>query len=403
MCGLVGWQLSPAALQEGSVHTLATILMYMAERRGDDSWGAARYTPGEGINVVKALGASTKTCRIEKLIAPQVLAHTRKATTGAVSLRNAHPFEIGKIVGAHNGFVFAHQEMNNKFKRNFECDSEHVIAHIAENKPLNTLNGVGTVSYLKVNKPGEIFIGRGSSSDMEIYGIGPRNEMRGVVYASVGNWVKDALDMAGFHEYFVFKTYTHRLYKLTTNEVEEVGQFDFGTATGGTDYRNHWSYSGGYESRGIFRDPKGATEPPSNAKKDNDKGIVIIKGNGAYHGSGTSNFDDNKDYVEYWKRRNVANVEEISPSDLDRHVPSSLKKTPEVGGVDGKEKAQETQGKTELCAGCGDRGPRVMRFADNVESGLVHYESVGKLLCFDCAMWWVDETHSPIGSNVIEM
>ena len=34
-----------------------------------------------------------------------IIGHTRAATTGAVTTRNAHPFSYGSIIGAHNGII----------------------------------------------------------------------------------------------------------------------------------------------------------------------------------------------------------------------------------------------------------------------------------------------------------
>ena len=37
-----------------------------------------------------------------------LIGHNRYATRGAVSELNAHPFEFGRVVGAHNGTIYNH-------------------------------------------------------------------------------------------------------------------------------------------------------------------------------------------------------------------------------------------------------------------------------------------------------
>lgn len=48
-----------------------------------------------------------------------VAGHTRQATQGAITHKNAHPFRYGRIIGAHNGVVIAPER--------YEVDSEYLI------------------------------------------------------------------------------------------------------------------------------------------------------------------------------------------------------------------------------------------------------------------------------------
>jgi len=45
--------------------------------------------------------------------------HTRQATQGAITTRNAHPFRYGRYIGCHNGIVYAPKQ--------YEVDSEFLI------------------------------------------------------------------------------------------------------------------------------------------------------------------------------------------------------------------------------------------------------------------------------------
>lgn len=214
-------------MKQGDLRTLATILGYNANNRGDESWGVAKLL-GKDVKVVKDVGSIRKTCRIRNILSPQVIGHTRKATTGAVSVPNAHPFIHGKIIGAHNGFVYDHKELNREFNRDFEVDSQHLIAHISEGRDIDSLGGVGTVSYLNVEQPTEIYLGRGANSDLMVCYIGSKENPVGVVWASIANWVYDAIEMAGFPHHEVAPTSIRSLYKIKDYSVKEIGEFPLG-------------------------------------------------------------------------------------------------------------------------------------------------------------------------------
>lgn len=57
-----------------------------------------------------------------------LLGHNRWATSGAVSNKNAHPFEFDKIVGAHNGTL--RSVFNLDDSKDFEVDSENLYHHM---------------------------------------------------------------------------------------------------------------------------------------------------------------------------------------------------------------------------------------------------------------------------------
>ncbi|MCA1558695.1 MAG: class II glutamine amidotransferase, partial [Acidobacteria bacterium] len=98
---------------------LASVLCLEMDRRGGDSYGL--HAHGE---LTRELGRAARSIKISRLIeASQVLGHTRKATTGEVTRRNAHPFSIGGIIGAHNGIVDNHRELNRVYSRDFKVDS----------------------------------------------------------------------------------------------------------------------------------------------------------------------------------------------------------------------------------------------------------------------------------------
>jgi hypothetical protein len=119
--------------------------MLANERRGCHSYGFS----ADGI-VRKAAKPISRMSRkeLKSLARAQtVMAHTRHATHGAVTANNAHPFEIGGIVGAHNGVVSNHWALNTEFGRRYDVDSQHIFRHLADGIPLDTISAYGAISW----------------------------------------------------------------------------------------------------------------------------------------------------------------------------------------------------------------------------------------------------------------
>jgi predicted glutamine amidotransferase len=151
MCGIFGFQCTDDNnLTEYEAGILGVTLASEMEGRGKDSFGVALFDPTGKIDVIKGLGKiSEKGSHVLREISvyPKILGHTRAATVGEVSIPNAHPFEVGNIIGVHNGSVGNYKEMNEKYGRTFEVDSQHLFAHINEDLPLLELSGYGVVFY----------------------------------------------------------------------------------------------------------------------------------------------------------------------------------------------------------------------------------------------------------------
>lgn len=357
MCGLFGWQLSPEAMREGDPLVLATVLAFNSERRGDDSWGVAMRNPAQvpAVTLLKNIGSIKKTCRVPHIVASQVLGHTRKMTTGAVSLRNAHPFAFGNIVGAHNGWLYEHHKLNTKHKRECQVDSEHIFMHLAEGKPVDDLEGLGTITYLNVQQPDIIYAGRSRTSEFAVMGIGPRTKPIGIVWCSVMNWLDEAISMAGYRENFVWPTQLKTLYRFENYECIEEGDFDFKQASWAGN-NNTRVYGGGYSC-----------------------------GYGDYEGyRGRTSFDQR----DYDKEKGVVQLPlktSVSKSELDA-LPEHLKKNQEIGGL------EEGQGKKAVapdlqCMACGDFGRPVTSYEDDPD-GILYFGSIDQDLCFQCAALW---------------
>ncbi len=110
MCGIVGYIGGRSALP---------VLMDGLKRleyRGYDSAGVA-YINGNGIEIKKTKGRIEDLRKILPLPAPEAkigVGHTRWATHGAPSDRNAHPHVCGGIVVVHNGIIENYRDLKTR-------------------------------------------------------------------------------------------------------------------------------------------------------------------------------------------------------------------------------------------------------------------------------------------------
>lgn len=161
MCGIFGWHITKdAPITRDQRIILATVLGLRNDTRGGDSWGGV---VGKDLKVIRGLGDVVNGIR-EFIPYGRIMGHTRKATTGKVSLDNAHPFTIGHIIGGHNGMVYNHSELNKKYNRDCSVDSMHIFQHISEDKDISEIQGYGAIEYIDINQPEKVFLSRISSS-----------------------------------------------------------------------------------------------------------------------------------------------------------------------------------------------------------------------------------------------
>lgn len=237
MCGIWGYQFPISVVHDRPSFTarsiLTSLLMCAMEERGQDSWGFAVRVPvgtpdaPSGIAVIKNIGPCTKLVD-PRLVASthQVVAHTRKASQGAVCKANAHPFQVKTIVGVHNGHVSNHHDLNTKYTRTCDVDSEHIFHHLANKQALDELDASGAVVWVDTDTPDAIHLVRSHSGQLSVYGIGPTGcavtETEAIVWCSTEPPLVCALAMAGYDSFeFRINAETHYVIeggKITTHE-----------------------------------------------------------------------------------------------------------------------------------------------------------------------------------------
>jgi glucosamine--fructose-6-phosphate aminotransferase (isomerizing) len=138
MCGIVG-----AVAKRDIVPVLLEGLKRL-EYRGYDSAGLAVLNGAAAAAELKRLRTTGRVAELvklataERLAADVGIAHTRWATHGVPSERNAHPHQSGGVAVVHNGIIENHEAKRTELKAlgyRFESDTDtEVIAHLVREK-----------------------------------------------------------------------------------------------------------------------------------------------------------------------------------------------------------------------------------------------------------------------------
>lgn len=181
MCGIVGYTGKKQA-QKYLLDGLAAL-----EYRGYDSAGLEVLSPDGQLHGVKCSGrVSTlvERCTTVNLVGTQGIAHTRWATHGAPTDRNAHPHLdcSGRIAIVHNGIIENYRELRSYLMgegHTFASDTDsEVVAHLIEDawagpakgnlvaavrNAISRLKGSWALAVESADAPGEIVVARKGS------------------------------------------------------------------------------------------------------------------------------------------------------------------------------------------------------------------------------------------------
>lgn len=188
MCGIAGFSRN-TAITRG----MAPILVYEIEKRGRDSWGMTC-----GTDTIKHLGNIFDSWEPIPEGWDSAIIHTRAGSVGETSIPNQHPFVFEadgtKIVGVHNGCLYNHTEIQKKHNREFEVDSMHIFAHIAEGKDTEELRGWGALAWYQITaEQKRIFLARFNMTDFHVF----RLKTGEMVFCSYAEPVRVAARMMG--------------------------------------------------------------------------------------------------------------------------------------------------------------------------------------------------------------
>ena len=178
MCGIVGYT--------GSEQAAPFLLAGLAalEYRGYDSAGIEVLSPDGGLHGVKCAGRVAtlqERCATANLVGTSGIAHTRWATHGAPSDKNAHPHLdcSGRIAIVHNGIIENYRQLREQLLtagHEFASDTDsEVVAHLVEdslNGPAHgdlleavriacgRLQGSWALAVISADNPGQIVVAR---------------------------------------------------------------------------------------------------------------------------------------------------------------------------------------------------------------------------------------------------
>ena len=198
MCGIVGYtgarRAAPVLLE----------LLKKLEYRGYDSAGIA-VTNGRNTQIYKRKGKVENIAPAAKFSGNTGIGHTRWATHGAPSEKNAHPHAYGKYVIVHNGIIENHQALKAECTARgeiflSETDSE-VIAHLidfydkgdflqAVQKAVERLEGSYAIAVLSSDCPSKIVCARGGSP--LVVGRGENESILASDLAAISSEVQEA-------------------------------------------------------------------------------------------------------------------------------------------------------------------------------------------------------------------
>lgn len=230
MCGIFG-----TSDYNENTEVIIDYLAYEMEDRGKDSWGIT-----DGHHVYKRMGYVTSSFDVPEDWT-QMIGHCRASSVGKVTIANQHPFEFKSnkgslIVGIHNGTLSNHHELNRAHNRDFDVDTQHIYAHLAEGKSFKDIRGSAVLAYYE---DGVLHLGRFNSTALHVV----RLETGEVIFASTKPAVLKAVRAGGGEIATEVTINENHLYSYDPVKrifyMQEVDGFASYTYYSGADYLNN--------------------------------------------------------------------------------------------------------------------------------------------------------------------
>lgn len=220
MCGIFGYSFKNGKMSPARRAILAANLARYNDERGGDSWGVVGLDDDEP-QIARGLGDLSDNA-FELCEHNTLFAHTRWSSCGETNLKNAHPFKIGNIVGAHNGMIHNHEELCKKYRRKFEVDSMHIFAHLNEGRSFEELIGYGAIEWIYRDEPNEIYLSKLVDGELAIYGVGDdEDNTDGVIWSSSFKHLQKAMSAAGIDNVFRYEVRRGNVFMVKNGALKQ--------------------------------------------------------------------------------------------------------------------------------------------------------------------------------------
>lgn len=256
MCGIYGFCGKYTADTKKNIKTLGIL----NESRGKDSTGLAVIGNRQCDIYKKAVNSSRFFNEFSNVNNGEiynnlqfltVLGHTRLATHGAVTDKNAHPFKKGNTVFTHNGIISNFKELQDKYLTNYEVDSQ-IIGHLLEEKDykkaFKNLSGMFTVPFVNMQESDMLQVAVHNQAFSFAY---KGNQL---YYSSDISHLRQALKGQGFQICQGANDVLYKFYLINNNEFA-IGHEKIEAKK--TYFSNRYTYpysSFGWESDEFYRD-----------------------------------------------------------------------------------------------------------------------------------------------------
>lgn len=241
MCGLTGFARHPEAPELGRALEALTRMLVRMEDRGKHATGIAACLSATRPDTVSkwavkasvAVASEPYKAALDAIAGDTqvVMGHVRHAThNNAHKDEAAHPFQIGKVVGAHNGIIYNWQEVEDellKLKRlpkdhvRWTVDSEAALGALATHKDasraLDMLDGYWSLTWTKGR---HLYFCRTAAAPLCVaYSASTRT----LFWHSVRATLTNTLVELGYHDIEVWETTPAVLYQYEPTKFNDKG------------------------------------------------------------------------------------------------------------------------------------------------------------------------------------